>query len=502
MKGIGASIKKHQKAIGIGMTVLGGAILAAGAKSVQTFAKMGDEVQKMALRTGFSTEALSELRHAAELSGTSLSSLEKASKTLSGAILDAGFGLETYVRALGELGLTYEELVDLSPEDQFLAVMEALAGVEDESKRAALAADLFGRAGTQLLPIMASGTQGLADMRQEAHDLGIVFDQEAANKAAAFNDALTKLKGSVTGVMIEVGSFLVDALKPLIDNITNVIKKVVDWTKEHPGLSKVITLTTIALAGLLIVVGTALIVGPKLVAVLAAMRVGFPLMLGPLGWLLAAITAVIWAISQLVGNSKRLTAQMAAEAKAEELSARLKEEHAKAIEGLDNEYLNLLREAKELGFVIGEQQEAFLQAAETQAAYRGSVNATTSAINRQIAAAKRLTGTMRANVAGAVVSLAMLRTQRNLTPAEQEQLRLLGERIGAPGLQMGGIVTKPTLAMIGERGPEAVVPLERGGMMGGFKTANIDVQIDGHTIIRVIGQPLVDEIRLRTGAQF
>jgi phage-related minor tail protein len=31
----------------------------------------------------------------------------------------------------------------------------------------------------------------------------------------------------------------------------------------------------------------------------------------------------------------------------------------------------------------------------------------------------------------------------------------------------GGIVTSPTLALIGEAGPEAVVPLGRGGGMGG-----------------------------------
>jgi hypothetical protein len=35
-----------------------------------------------------------------------------------------------------------------------------------------------------------------------------------------------------------------------------------------------------------------------------------------------------------------------------------------------------------------------------------------------------------------------------------------------PMMAQGGIVTKPTLAMIGESGPEAVVPLSRGGMGG------------------------------------
>lgn len=324
--GFARNIQKHSKAIGIAMTAIGVAILAVAVKSVMAFAKMGDEVQKMALRTGFSTEALSELRHAAELSGTSLSSLEKASKTLSGAILDAGFGLETYVRAFDKIGLSYERLKPLSPEEQFLAVMEALAGLTDESEKAALAADLFGRAGTQLLPMLADGAEGLARMRQEAHDLGIVFDQEAADKAAAFNDALTKLKGSVTGVMMEIGSLLVDALKPLIDDFVEIIKGVGEWTKEHPGLTKAIVLTTTAVGGLLFVLGPLVLIGGPLITALTAVKVflltsliptvikataAFIAMLasmGPAGWAailigVAAATTGIAMMTDVLGGS-------------------------------------------------------------------------------------------------------------------------------------------------------------------------------------------------------
>ena len=42
-----------------------------------------------------------------------------------------------------------------------------------------------------------------------------------------------------------------------------------------------------------------------------------------------------------------------------------------------------------------------------------------------------------------------------------------------PGLAEGGIVTKPTLAMIGEKGAEAVVPLDKAGEIGG-STYNFD----------------------------
>jgi hypothetical protein len=44
-----------------------------------------------------------------------------------------------------------------------------------------------------------------------------------------------------------------------------------------------------------------------------------------------------------------------------------------------------------------------------------------------------------------------------------------------PMLAAGGIVTSPTLAMIGEAGPEAVIPLNRMGQMGGGNNVTINV---------------------------
>jgi phage-related minor tail protein len=45
-----------------------------------------------------------------------------------------------------------------------------------------------------------------------------------------------------------------------------------------------------------------------------------------------------------------------------------------------------------------------------------------------------------------------------------------------PKMATGGIVNSPTIAMIGEAGPEAVVPLSRMGSMGG---ATVNVTING-----------------------
>ena len=51
-----------------------------------------------------------------------------------------------------------------------------------------------------------------------------------------------------------------------------------------------------------------------------------------------------------------------------------------------------------------------------------------------------------------------------------------------PMLAKGGVVTGPTLAMIGEAGPEAVIPLDRAGGMGGMgQTFNITINAGGLT---------------------
>jgi len=502
MKGIGASIKKHQKAIGIGMMAVGTAIVGMATASVVSFAKVGDEVAKMAKRTGFSTEALSELRHAAELSGASLQGLEKASRTLAGAILDAGYGLESYTRAFDMIGVNYTELAKLKPEQQFIAVMEALAKVEDETVRAAIATDLFGRAGTQLLPMLADGAEGLAEMRAEAHELGIVFDVEAAKSAEDFTDAMTRVKASLQGAMFAIADSLIPAIQPLIDQVTEVVKKFGAWAKENEGLTKII----VGAGGLLIGLGGLLLILPKLNA--AFIIIGHTLktlLLNPIVLLIAALAMLGYGIYALIDRGKQYDDMIVA-------STRFNKEFEKSQGEVTEELIEAARAYADLreayGYLEPEEEkqienlknlvQLWDEGYYAMGAYGEGLDETTGATVELKAATDALSDSLRESVATAFMAYAALSGKRVLTPFEFEQQKLLGQRLGIPGLQAGGIITSPTLAMLGEKGPEAVVPLDR---MGGFKTANIYVQVDGRTLASVIGQPLIDEIRLRTGAK-
>lgn len=212
---------------------MGLAIAAMGATALLTFKKMlkqyvetGDMIHKMALRTGFAAETLSELAYAADISGADITMLEKGVKKMSKTIVDAGYGLETYLRVFRSLGLEIDDLMAMDPEEQFLTIGSAIAEMENDTLRTAAAVDVFGRSGTMLLPFFKEGAEGIAKLREEAHTLGIIFDEEAAAKAAKLKDAQTALKGSIQGVSIAI-------LNDLIPVLTKVTKGITDWFVEN-----------------------------------------------------------------------------------------------------------------------------------------------------------------------------------------------------------------------------------------------------------------------------
>lgn len=66
-----------------------------------------------------------------------------------------------------------------------------------------------------------------------------------------------------------------------------------------------------------------------------------------------------------------------------------------------------------------------------------------------------------------------------------------------PRLAKGGIVTGPTTALIGEAGPEAVIPLSRAGSfgMGGGTTVNVNVQVSPLSNPAEVGQAVVSALK-------
>jgi len=188
----------------------------------------GDEIDKNSQRANMSTDTYQEWAHVLELGGGSASSLTTATKTLSNVITDAGNGSASASEKLNSIGLSYEQIAALSPEEQFEAVVYALADMEEGSERTAAAQDLLGRAGLDLIPTLNSGKDAIEEMRTEAHDLGLVLSEDTVAASAAFNDSLTNLKGAVTGIAGNLMGELMPSLQGITDALTGLVSGTMD----------------------------------------------------------------------------------------------------------------------------------------------------------------------------------------------------------------------------------------------------------------------------------
>jgi len=258
------------------------------AASAAIFAKTGDTLDKMSARTGIAVESLAALEFAATRSGASLDDVEKGSRRLSQAIRDGTRGLRTYTDAFDELGVSADELAKLSPEQQFAAIADALAGVTDDSRRTALAIQLLGRSGTRLIPLLVQGSAGLEEFRREAERLGIVLSTRDATAAAQFTDALGDLRLQVRAIAFQVGGALAPALTEAAQRIGPIVGQVIDWVRENGALVR----TVAAVAAGLTVAGVAVTAFGVGAIVVSAAIGGLATLAGVAATALGAIGAV------------------------------------------------------------------------------------------------------------------------------------------------------------------------------------------------------------------
>ena len=223
-----------------------GILLAAAATVafVKRMTDMGDETAKTAQKMGITTDSLQELRYAAGLAGTSQEDFDRALLQLDKRLGDIKDGVTEAAQALGKLGISMDDVKGKRPDEVFKMITEQMSKLGVSSTTSALAADLFGKAGQQLLPILTGGTKALADMAVEAHKLGMVLSAETLKKAEEANDEFTRIGNAlkVAGVNIAVGflpaleslrnlitsSDFQDGIKTVSANFASLIKLMVD----------------------------------------------------------------------------------------------------------------------------------------------------------------------------------------------------------------------------------------------------------------------------------
>ena len=95
----------------------------------------------------------------------------------------------------------------------------ALAGMNDETQRNALAQEIFGNQYTEILPLLNQGTDALEGQKNAAHELGLVIDGEAITAGAALGDTMADIKDSLGMVVTDIAIQLMPVIQQLCDFI-------------------------------------------------------------------------------------------------------------------------------------------------------------------------------------------------------------------------------------------------------------------------------------------
>ena len=235
--GFGSAVKNGAKVIATAVTaaVAGtGALVKGIYDAASATAAYGDNIDKMSQKIGLSSDAYQEWDFIAQHSGTSMESLKTSMVKLSTAAANGS-------DAFQKLGISAEDAQSMSREELWNKTVMALTSVEDETERARIAQELFGKGATEMGALLNTSAADLEAMRQQAHDLGIVMSEEDVKASAAFQDSLQNMTQSFDGLKNRMLADFLPGITTVMDGLTQIFAgdsaKGVGLIKE--GISKI-----------------------------------------------------------------------------------------------------------------------------------------------------------------------------------------------------------------------------------------------------------------------
>jgi hypothetical protein len=214
MSSIEKSVGFAQKALlGLGVGISFAALIGQVNKAVDTLAKLDDMAQK----TGSSVENLSRLQKVASQFGQDFGAVDTAISKLSKGLAGIDDTGGKTAKALQAIGISAQFVKTNDPSQVMVQVAKNLQNYSDGAEKAALATDLFGKSGVEILPY-------LNDLAENV-DKYTGSTAEAAAKAAAFQDALGGFKVKFEEASTSIATSLLPAFDQIISKFNEAVKE-------------------------------------------------------------------------------------------------------------------------------------------------------------------------------------------------------------------------------------------------------------------------------------
>ena len=262
--------------------------------------KAADDINTLSKVTGISTKQLQLYKAGADLVDVSVETIAKAQQKLTKNMASAATGTGKQADAFKKLGISVTNADGtLKSSDQvFNEVIKALGGVENETERNALAMDLMGKSAMELNPLIEDGGKTYEQLAKTMAENNLKFvDQETIDGANRFNDALDTLKASGLATLQTLGTQLASYLAPAMEKIAGALEKVLGWLSQLSPTTLtiigIIALVVAAIAPVLLFLGKIAFAISAITGLMATMGISFAAIAGPVAIVIGVIAALI-----------------------------------------------------------------------------------------------------------------------------------------------------------------------------------------------------------------
>ncbi len=184
-----------------------------------------DAFGKLSTRTGIAADKLQAYANAGKLADVSQSDLETGLRTLARTQAEAADGVATYADAYKKLGIGVKDADgSLKASDQLLGeIADKFKDLPNGPEKAAVAMDIFGRSGSKLITLLNGGTEALERFNYET-------SENFAQNAELFNDKITTLQIQFDGFRAQLADALLPALNSIIEAFSTMFSAENDFT--------------------------------------------------------------------------------------------------------------------------------------------------------------------------------------------------------------------------------------------------------------------------------
>lgn len=190
---------------------------------VSRMAELGEQTERMARILGVSTTDVQQLGFMAKSTGGDAEGLALAMERLQVNLMKAQAGTGPAAQGLEALGLKAKDLIGLPLPEQMDRIADKLSHFADGGNKTAIAMELLGRAGAQMIPLLDEGSAGMEHMRNKALDAGAIIAGPTVKALDEMQKDLVTVRAAATGLAASLVGAMAPAFDSVITGITDMI---------------------------------------------------------------------------------------------------------------------------------------------------------------------------------------------------------------------------------------------------------------------------------------